>query len=809
MGFNDIDNETDDMLDEMPVQEDISNASSIPRVETHIPKSNANKTTLTEKAASTVGNTVQTAGKTTQAVGAGMEATGKGLKATGKMMGSAGSAMTKAGNALNSTGIGAVLGVPLTALGTATNATGRAAQTAGTSMESAGQATKQAGKNIGKNGYNPFNNLKKNNHNRPNDNVNRRNNQENNSDNNKDSKNTNNAQNAKQKALEESIRKYAQAHGIPKPIADKAAKLGSKKILVEYEKKKKIIIVSVIVALFIIFIPILCLMGGNDMDFIESESRSSYLYQNGSDDDLYEYLIDIGVCDTQDECSTSQAATFYKELKKVMNSNYNLTEKHADSFIIKMIFYDREDDDAYEQTAEISYISNIISSNGSFNLNNASNYKEEFIKEGGYFDTYRTDLLTEDNSLEYKTEIYDEIVSQAENLVNKLEENAVEILTGETCRYNINGKSISNIKVRLLTCENHTTATPIDGKLIDFEKYILGVVYAENENGSLESYKAQAIATRNNSLLRGDTVGGNVGLTQENGQWILSIRNCTEDQVYCDPDNGCWSDDSTLSGTVYNGYDSSKAYTKNALAQNSIIRTAVADTSSKILVDKSGVLFNTPYEHEDKQEWNAFALEGKDHFEILKLEYTSAEKIISTCNSAVVGDFISWKQCRESWSSTSLGSSSLDICDAGCLVTSVSIQIAKSGTTIQNVTGFDPGIFVSYLNDHNGFTGPNFYWNSPKNSGIAPNFIYAEDIDLNGTQSERTASIKSYADQGYYIVIRAKTNQHWVALDYVSGGVVYIHDPASSATKLWDKYPIETKKGQTLPTRIVLYRNDG
>lgn len=478
MGFNDIDNETDDMLDEMPVQEDISNASSIPRVETHIPKSNANKTTLTEKATSTVGNTVQTAGKTTQAVGAGMEATGKGLKATGKMMGSAGSAMTKAGNALNSTGYGAVLGVPLTALGTATNATGRAAQTAGTSMESAGQATKQAGKNIGKNGYNPFNNLKKNNHNRPNDNGNRRNNQENNSDNNKDSKNTNNAQNVKQKALEESIRKYAQAHGIPKPIADKAAKLGSKKILVEYEKKKKIIIVSVIVALFIIFIPILCLMGGNDMDFVESESRSSYLYQNGSDDDLYDYLVDANYCEDKGSCSNSEAANYYSTLRSTLNSNANLTKKEADIFITEMISYKR--DNYFSHTDEIKAIADIIGSS-KFSLEKAADYKEAFIGENGYFMTYRKDdLLVSDSSRKTMEKIYGNVVTTSKGISGKFSKSNKQT----TRTYGI--------------CPG-VTVTGENAGTYDLEDYVAKVVSHENDwhpNGNLENNKVQAVAAR-------------------------------------------------------------------------------------------------------------------------------------------------------------------------------------------------------------------------------------------------------------------------------------------------------------------------
>ena len=39
---------------------------------------------------------------------------------------------------------------------------------------------------------------------------------------------------------------------------------------------------------------------------------------------------------------------------------------------------------------------------------------------------------------------------------------------------------------------------------------------------------------------------------------------------------------------------------------------------------------------------------------------------------------------------------------------------------------------------------------------------------------------------GYYIVIKAKSNEHWVALDHVDGDNVYIFDPGSNITNIWD-----------------------
>ena len=80
-----------------------------------------------------------------------------------------------------------------------------------------------------------------------------------------------------------------------------------------------------------------------------------------------------------------------------------------------------------------------------------------------------------------------------------------------TCSYNVNGQTVSNIKVRLLNCEGNT---PVAGEdLIDFETYITGVVYQENSNGGYEALKAQAIAARSYALTRPKQMGNAVGIS--------------------------------------------------------------------------------------------------------------------------------------------------------------------------------------------------------------------------------------------------------------------------------------------------------
>ncbi len=202
------------------------------------------------------------------------------------------------------------------------------------------------------------------------------------------------------------------------------------------------------------------------------------------------------------------------------------------------------------------------------------------------------------------------------------------------CNYVLNGEEISNLKVRLLECGGNT---PIPGEdIIDFDKYVLGVAYAENEGGPAEGIKAEAIAAKSYALRRPDAMGYVVGLkiTEENGQKILNIRNCTSDQVYCDPDKGCWSDSRTAGRTVHSGYNSSKAWKKPPLAQESYIRQAVEEIKDKVLITDSNNIYYATYTSIEQDRWNAQARQGKTYQEMLAETYPNAKVSTLTCTSS-------------------------------------------------------------------------------------------------------------------------------------------------------------------------------
>ena len=226
-----------------------------------------------------------------------------------------------------------------------------------------------------------------------------------------------------------------------------------------------------------------------------------------------------------------------------------------------------------------------------------------------------------------------------------------------TCIYNVHGNQVTNLKVRLLNCEGKT---PVSGEeLIDFEDYITGVVYQEVGDAPLEALKVQAIVARSFSLTRPFRMGYNTNpeknamynkyglyLRQEGEQWVLGLRSCTNDQVFCNADKGCWSlrkggqtSDSNPGDwpncTVHSGDDSSKPWHRAPLSQNSKIRQAVEETKGVVLEDSKGEIVHTNFNNSNQTMWASMANKGKDVFEILTKDYGSGKKLSdANCTSA-------------------------------------------------------------------------------------------------------------------------------------------------------------------------------
>lgn len=442
-------------------------------------------------------------------------------------------------------------------------------------------------------------------------------------------------------------------------------------------------------------------------------------------------------------------------------------------------------------------------------------------------DTFATNLA---NSVfkEYFPDYTDEkLKSMGEETINYIESYQDLIGNGNTstcsaqgtCSYTIKGVNTGNtsvtknlnagnIKVRLMNCRNQGWGTPIAGEqLIDLEKYILGVVYGEmGEGQNTEVYKVQAVVARSFALSRPTAMNNSGGtkLISENGQTILQIRNCTEDQVYCDPDQGCSTTVSAVEAdrtgaTIYSGATTKPVTIKRALAQDSPLRSAVSSVMGQVAVDSNGYVANIGYQGTIQNRWKQMVSSGMDYKQVIISDYSLVSNIVentcningtSSCAVGASGPYANWKQYEGSWVNITLGNSGKTINQIGCLATSISMLIAKSGVPTNVQGDFNPGSFVEAMNRNGGFVnGGNLVWGAVQR--VAPQFKYVNKINVHWmSQSQKLSKLQELLNQGYYVVAEVKgdTGQHWVAIDNISNNQIVMMDPGSSSTNMWARY---------------------
>ena len=372
---------------------------------------------------------------------------------------------------------------------------------------------------------------------------------------------------------------------------------------------------------------------------------------------------------------------------------------------------------------------------------------------------------------------------------------------------------ISDLKVRLMECGspygNGTYGKPIDQDLVSFEDYIAGVAYAEvGSYANYEVLKAQMVAARSYALARPTAMGNALGkkLEEENGQWILQITSCVADQVFCNIDEGCsyMGGGDGQGGIVRSGKVAGAKSTRDPIPEDHQLRKAAAETQGEVLINSQGYIVSSGFVSSDQNLFSSLANKGLNYKQILlqvynqgKRNYGASDIQKASCNSGggatcgtSSGDFANWKQYEGPWIGIKLGSSGKTIKQIGCLVTSVSMQIAKSGVET-NISDFNPGTFVEYLNQNGGFDGGgNFIWSVATKA--APTFKYQDKVELTGlSKNEKLAKIKEIVSQkGVYAVAEVKGNsgQHWVAIDSISGNTINMMDPGSSSTDMWSEY---------------------
>ena len=191
-----------------------------------------------------------------------------------------------------------------------------------------------------------------------------------------------------------------------------------------------------------------------------------------------------------------------------------------------------------------------------------------------------------------------------------------------------------------------------------------------------------------------------------------------------------------------------------------------------------------------KNEYHFNANQLKQYNELSSPQYASLWNgaIYGSVDS---GEYVTWRQMGQSWSNIKIGNTNSTLGQIGCLVTSISILIEKSGCN-STITPFNPGTFLEALNANNAFDSNGNLQYAGVTRAV-PNFKYVGNVNLRGkSRTEKLALITQYFNQGYYLTIEVKGatpgNQHWVAITGINGNNVVIVDPARDGTDLWSSY---------------------
>ena len=244
--------------------------------------------------------------------------------------------------------------------------------------------------------------------------------------------------------------------------------------------------------------------------------------------------------------------------------------------------------------------------------------------------------------------------------------------------------------------------------------------------------------------------------------------------------------------------------TRDALAAEHQLRTAMAATAGEVLVNDQGYIIQAGYLATEQKLLSSLASQGMNYKQMLLQVYNSGNRNYgaadiqkmscntagsANCGTASSGPYASWKQYEGPWTTVPMGNSGKNIRQIGCLVTSISMLVAKSGVPTV-INDFNPGTFVQFLNNNGGFvSGGNYVWATV--SKAAPSFQFVGRAYVSGyTKNQKLKTLTDLMNQGYYVVaeVKGNTGQHRVAVDAIAGQTIIMMDPGSSSTDMWAQY---------------------
>lgn len=152
--------------------------------------------------------------------------------------------------------------------------------------------------------------------------------------------------------------------------------------------------------------------------------------------------------------------------------------------------------------------------------------------------------------------------------------------------------------------------------------------------------------------------------------------------------------------------------------------------------------------------------------------------------NAATEDYKSWRQGDKRWKDYVMSPGKDKIGSSGCLVTSLAVLMAYSGTMSKD---FQPLKFYQWLSSNKGFNESScLNWGSIVNYN--EDFMYSKSASVSSIDDAKVKIKAAYAE-GVYIIAHVEGSTgsgHWVAI--LNGDTLSIVDPASDCTVLTDKY---------------------
>lgn len=362
----------------------------------------------------------------------------------------------------------------------------------------------------------------------------------------------------------------------------------------------------------------------------------------------------------------------------------------------------------------------------------------------------------------------------------------------------------------------------LDGKEMNFEDYIAGVVSIENGRADLEARKAQAVAARTYALRYTDDCKKPITNSQSAQTYVtpseagIEAANATSGEIMLD-ENGNYhpanySSYPSSSPTKFPAYPACTAPQCNG-SSCTVKMYRIKDSSNVTGFDFTMPVKNNIYtmvngDQIDLTAQSGFCYgmsqygadylsgQGKDYIEILSTFYDFAiqetsEKVASDSNT----NASYWKQTDPKWANdTTLGGQTIGA--YGCLATSITIQIAKSNAPLSSeftnkYKELNPGTAIAFMNSKGAFGSGGLMNNTNAGSFIAPKF----QLDKSAETTMTTNDAIKLIDEGCYLVASVTGNYvrstHWVAIDSVktkNKKDLYMFDPGSDETKLYNRY---------------------